>query len=308
MPDERWQRVEELFFAAAELHGPARAEFLDHACGSDSDLRRETESLLDTDTLTGDSISALIESAATSLLDSDVMEGVLLGSWRIIREIGRGGMGAVYLAVRADDQFDKQAAIKLVKRGIDTDSVLSRFRRERRILAGLDHPNIARLIDGGTSTDGRPYFVMEFVEGIPIHHYCEQRKLAARARCELFRKVCEPVSFAHRQLVIHRDLKPANILVTADGEPKLLDFGIARLVTTEAGDHTLGIDAGVRPFTPGYASPEQLRGEAVNTTTDVYSLGAVLAKLLEGTPGDRDLEKIIQKATHAEAERRYASV
>ena len=314
MPDERWQRVEELFFAAAELHGPARAEFLDHACGSDSDLRRETESLLDTDTLTGDSISALIESAATSLLDSDVMEGVLLGSWRIIREIGRGGMGAVYLAVRADDQFDKQAAIKLVKRGIDTDSVLSRFRRERRILAGLDHPNIARLIDGGTSTDGRPYFVMEFVEGIPIHQYCEQRKLTTRARCELFRKVCEPVSFAHRQLVIHRDLKPANILVTADGVPKLLDFGIARLLIPDRGESTSGegtveltVSVGV-PLTPAYASPEQIRSEPVNTTSDVFSLGAILAKLLTGQERIRDLDKIVQMATHAEPARRYQSV
>ena len=315
MPDERWQRVEELFFAAADLHGPARTEFLEQACGSDSELRREAESLLDTDTLPCDSISVLIESAATSLLESDVMEGVRLGSWRIIREIGRGGMGAVYLAGRADDQFDKQAAIKLVKRGIDTDSVLNRFRRERRILAGLDHPNIARLIDGGTSTDGRPYFVMEFIEGIPIHQFCEQRKLTARARCELFRKVCEPVSFAHRQLVIHRDLKPANILVTADGVPKLLDFGIARLLTPDRGESTSGegtveltMSVGV-PLTPAYASPEQVRGEPVNTTSDVFSLGAILAKLLTGQQQrDRDLDKIVQMATHADPARRYQSV
>ncbi|HWE49694.1 MAG TPA: serine/threonine-protein kinase [Bryobacteraceae bacterium] len=323
MPDNRWRQVEELFFAAVELPEPARAEFLDRACRGDQELRRETESLLATDLMESDSIATLIESAATSLFDDDSMEGARLGPWRIDREIGRGGMGAVYLAARADQQFVKRVAIKLVKRGIDTDAVLKRFRQERQILAGLDHPNIARLIDAGTSIDGRPYFVMEYVEGTPIHIFCQQKKLSLVARCELFRQVCAPVSYAHRHLVIHRDLKPANILVTADGSPKLLDFGIARLLNIEAGENTVDL-TGARStiaLTPAYASPEQSRGEAINTATDVYSLGAILLQILTGeTPRRRadgeldrkplsgDLDRIVLMATHTDPARRYQSV
>jgi len=323
MPDERWQRLEELFFEAVGLSEPARTQFLDRACGQDEELRRETESLLATDVMTGDSIATLIESAATSLFDDDSMVGARLGAWKIVREIGRGGMGAVYLAFRADEEFEKLVAIKLVKRGIDTDAVLKRFRQERQILAALDHPNIARLIDAGTSIDGRPYFVMEYVEGTPIHVFCQQRKFSLIARCELFRRVCEPVSYAHRNLVIHRDLKPANILITADGSPKLLDFGIARLLSTGLGENTVDL-TGARStvaLTPAYASPEQTRGEAVNTATDVYSLGAILLQILTGEMPRRrpdgeldrkalsgDLDRIVLMATHDDPARRYQSV
>jgi len=188
-----------------------------------------------------------------------------------------------------------------MKRGIDTDAVLERFRHERQILAGLDHPYITTLLDGGTSPDGLPYFVMELVEGKPIHEYCRAANLDVRRRCELLIKVCDAVAYAHRNLVIHRDLKPANILVTADGTPKLLDFGIARLLSLEPGEDTIGA------MTPAYASPEQVRGEAVNTATDVYSLGAVLREVLSGE-GDRDLQNIVQRAMHTDQSQRYHSV
>ena len=216
-PASRWKQVEELFFAAADLPEDQRNAYLDRACAGDPELRRETESLLATETQAPLSLATLIESAATSLFDETALAGARFGAYRIVREIGRGGMGAVYLAARADDEFDKQVAIKLVKRGIDTETVLKRFRQERRILAVLDHPNIARLLDGGTSPDGLPYFVLEYVEGKPIHTWCSEQNLSIAARCELFCKVCAPVSFAHRNLVVHRDLKPGNILVTPEG-------------------------------------------------------------------------------------------
>jgi tetratricopeptide (TPR) repeat protein/predicted Ser/Thr protein kinase len=349
--DSRWTQIEQLFFEAAELDAADRVAFLDHACGSDLELRREIETLLATDATAcygaGSLIEGTIQNAAGALFAAEVsadrggagdsMKGTRLGTWVILWEIGRGGMGAVYLAERADADFRKQVAIKLVKRGIDTDAVLKRFLQERQILAGLEHPNIAGLLDGGTSPDGRPYFVMEYVEGVPIQKFCEERKLTLRERCELFRRVCEPVSYAHRNLVIHRDLKPANILVTPDGSPKLLDFGIARLLSQEAGDNTVGlVGDSFRPFTPAYASPEQLSGEAVNTATDIYSLGAVLFQVLTGKRPERnlaenaakefdkpsscvaskalaraltgDLDNIVLKATHPEASRRYQSV
>ena len=305
----RWKQVEDLFFAAVDLPENERAALLARTCAEDPELRRETESLLATERHADLSIARVIEGAATALFDQSSMEGARFGSWRIIREIGRGGMGAVYLAARADAEFNKQVAIKLVKRGIDTDAVLKRFRQERQILAVLDHPNIARLLDGGTSPDGLPYFVLEYVEGLAIHTWCAARKLSVAERCELFRKVCEPVSFAHRNLVVHRDLKPGNILVTPEGEPKLLDFGIAKLLSDHDGEHTLGFTWDpVRALTPAYASPEQIRGEPVNTATDVFSLGIVLSEILRGEKLDRDLDNIVMMATRPEPERRYSSV
>ena len=313
--DSRWKQVEDLFFAAADLPENERTAFLDRTCAGDPELRRETESLLATESATEThahlSIAKVIESAATALFDRTSMEGARFGAYQIIREIGRGGMGTVYLAARADDEFNKQVAIKLVKRGIDTDAVLKRFRQERQILAVLDHPNIARLLDGGTSPDGLPYFVLEYVEGKPIHTWCAERKLSVAERCALFRKVCEPISFAHRNLVVHRDIKPGNILVTPEGEPKLLDFGIAKLLSDQRADseHTLGFTYDpVRALTPAYASPEQIRGEPVNTATDVFSLGVVLSEILHGEKLDRDLDNIIMMATRPEPERRYPSV
>ena len=214
---------------------------------------------------------------------SDISHDGRLGPYRLIREIGHGGMGTVYLGVRDDDAFQKRVAIKVLKRGMDTDSIVRRFRHERQILASLEHPFIASLLDGGSTPDGRPYFAMEFVEGQPIVDYCETQRLDTTARLALFRHVCTAVQYAHQNLVIHRDLKPANVLVTADGTPKLLDFGIAKLLNPELGGHTLAPTApGLQLMTPEYASPEQVRGEAVTTASDVYSLGVLLYELLAG--------------------------
>ena len=206
-----------------------------------------------------------------------------LGPYRLIREIGHGGMGTVYLGVRDDDAFQKRVAIKVLKRGIDTDSVVRRFRHERQILASLEHPFIASLLDGGSTADGRPYFAMDYVEGQPIVDYCDTHRLDTSARLALFRDVCAAVQYAHQNLVIHRDIKPANVLVTTDGTPKLLDFGIAKLLNPELGGQTLAPTApGLQLMTPEYASPEQVRGEAVTTASDVYSLGVLLYELLAG--------------------------
>jgi non-specific serine/threonine protein kinase/serine/threonine-protein kinase len=209
--------------------------------------------------------------------------GPRVGSYTLIREIGSGGMGTVYLAVRHDDAFEKRVAIKILKRGMDSDSIVRRFRNERQILASLQHPYIAGLLDGGTTADGLPYFAMEYIEGRRIVDYCDAHQLDTSARIELFRKVCAAVQYAHQNLIIHRDIKPANVLVTPDGTPKLLDFGIAKLLNPElAGETIAPTAAGPQLMTPEYASPEQVRGEPVTTATDVYSLGVLLYELLTG--------------------------
>ena len=209
------------------------------------------------------------------------MVGQRIGPYKVIREIAHGGMGAVYLAFRADDEYQKQVAIKLIKRGMDTDLIIRRFRNERQILANLDHPNIARLIDGGTTEDGLPYFIMDHVEGLPIDAYCDAHKLSIAEQLKLFRTVCSAVEYAHQHHVIHRDLKPSNILVTAEGVPKLLDFGIAKVLNPEPPFQTVE-SVGLRPMTPDYASPEQVRGETITPASDVYSLGVLLYELLTG--------------------------
>jgi non-specific serine/threonine protein kinase/serine/threonine-protein kinase len=214
---------------------------------------------------------------------ADATQPERLGPYRLIREIGHGGMGAVYLGVRDDDAYQKRVAIKVLKRGMDTDSIVRRFRHERQILASLEHPFIASLLDGGSTPDGRPYFAMEFVDGQPIADYCDTHKLDTKARLRLFRQVCTAVQYAHQNLVIHRDLKPANVLVMADGTPKLLDFGIAKLLNQELAGQTLAPTApGLQLMTPEYASPEQVRGDVVTTASDVYSLGVILYELLVG--------------------------
>src|SRR5262245_28756322 len=208
---------------------------------------------------------------------------VRVGPYRLIREIGRGGMGTVLLAVRSDDAFQKRVAIKVLRRGMDTDAIVGRFRHERQILASLEHPHIASLLDGGTTDDGLPYFVMEYVDGQLVTDYCDAKALDTTSRLELFRKICAAVQHAHQNLVIHRDIKPANVLVTSDGTPKLLDFGIAKLLNPDPGVQTLAATiAGSPLMTPEYASPEQVRGETVTTATDVYSLGVLLYELLTG--------------------------
>ena len=211
------------------------------------------------------------------------VEGIQIGPYRLVRELGRGGMGTVFLAVRSDDAFQKRVALKVLKRGMDTDAIVRRFRNERQILASLDHPHISGVLDGGTTPDGLPYFAMEFVEGQPIDVYCDTHRLDTTARLHLFRKICSAVQYAHQNLIIHRDIKPANVLVTADGTPKLLDFGIAKLLNPDLGGQTMAPTAEGAPLmTPEYASPEQVRGEAVTTASDVYSLGVLLYELLTG--------------------------
>ena len=231
--------------------------------------------------------TALLADAPTLGLSEEEQAELLrepdIGPYRIIRRIGQGGMGAVYLAARADDQYQKQVAIKLVRTGMASEFVVRRFLGERQILASLDHPNIARLLDGGTTADGWPYFVMEYIEGKPINQYCDDHKLSTVERLKLFQIVCSAVHYAHQNLVIHRDIKPSNILVTEDGTPKLLDFGIAKLLNPDGGDHTAEQTAtAAGMMTPVYASPEQIRGQSVTTASDVYSLGVLLYQLLTG--------------------------
>jgi serine/threonine protein kinase len=282
-PDTLRRRAEEIFLQAAVLPSSERHACLDAHCGGDVELRAEVESLLAYDTDGDGWISGLVEGAAASVLVGDLLPGSHVGPYRVIREIGRGGMGTVSLAERDDQAFQKQVAIKLVKRGMDIETVVGRFRHERQILARLDHPYIAKLLDAGSVPDGRPYFVMEYVQGSRITDYCNRHNLSIDERCELFRKVCDAVAYAHRSLVIHRDLKPGNILVGEDGIPKLLDFGIAKVLSLgpEEQTHTCTAMAG-RMGTPEYASPEQIKGEPVTTASDVYSLGVLWYEMLAG--------------------------
>jgi serine/threonine protein kinase/Tol biopolymer transport system component/tetratricopeptide (TPR) repeat protein len=298
MRPERWKLVEQLLEAALEQPPAARPAFLSAASQGDEELRREVESLLQADAQAGSFIAEpLLASlptvahdtvAVTDDPDLPTLLGKRLGAYKIERELGRGGMGAVYLAVRADNVFQKRVAVKIVKRGMDTDFILRRFRRERQILATLNHPNIAALLDGGSTNDGLPYFVMEHVEGQPINRFCDERKLSIAERLRLVQQVCAAVAYAHQKQIIHRDLKPGNILVMPSGNGeagtvKLLDFGIAKLLGPQLAADTIGETAtAVRLMTPEYASPEQVRGLPVTPASDVYSLGVLLYELLTG--------------------------
>src|SRR5436309_10014498 len=211
------------------------------------------------------------------------MTGQRLGSYQVLHEIGHGGMAVVYAAVRADDEYRKRVAIKVVLPGLDSEDILRRFRNERQTLASLDHPNIVKLLDGGTTEEGLPYLVMDYVEGIPIDAYCDHHNQSTTERLQLFRAVCAPVQHAHENQVIHRDLKPSNILVSADGVPKLLDFGIAKVLNPDIASRTLQLtQAGMRALTPAYASPEQVSGEPVTQASDVYAIGVGLYARLTG--------------------------
>ena len=283
MTPERWRQVAKVFDAALDRPAPERGDFVTQACGSDHALRTEVSSLLAA-LPEGDDFFDQPAAALFELPDEDDLlswVGRRVGPYRLIRELGEGGMGRVYEAVRDDDQFHKRVALKMVKPGRETGSVLRRFRYEREILAGLDHPHIAALYDGGVTDDGHPYFAMEFVEGEPIDRYCASRGLTVAERLALFGSVCAAVQHAHRNLVVHRDLKPSNILVTADGGVKLLDFGIAKLLRDDTGETGL-TETGVHAMTADYASPEQVRGTPITTASDVYSLGVVLFELLAG--------------------------
>ncbi len=282
MNSERWQQVKRVLDGALALEASGQPGYLKGACHGDSELREEVESLLQHHQLAA---TAFLKQPAIQLqgppADTEPISpriGRRVGVYQILEEIGHGGMGAVYRAARVDGQYEKQVAVKLVRGGYDTSFVLERFRHERQILASLDHPNIARLLDGGTTEDAVPYLVMELIEGEPIDQYCDGHDLNVTERLQLFRQVCAAVQYAHQRLVIHRDIKPSNILVTSDGVPKLLDFGIAKILDPSANSQTTLLN----PLTPGYASPEQIRGEPITTASDVYSLGVVLYQLLTG--------------------------
>ncbi|HEX8251343.1 MAG TPA: protein kinase [Pyrinomonadaceae bacterium] len=285
--DSRSARIQQLFSDALELRAQERAEFLFAACAGDAELRREVESLLESDEPQSSFLQSRAFEISASEIAAQVLEseeaaavGKLVGAYRIVREIGRGGMGTVYLAERTDGQFQKRVAIKLLRRGLENEAVIRRFQNERQILADLEHPNIARLIDGGTTENGLPYFVMEYVEGLTVSHFCSEQNLTIEERLNLFREICAALQFAHEHSIIHRDIKPSNILVTKTGTPKLLDFGIAK---TSANNETSASTAtALRAMTPEYASPEQMRGERVGKASDIYSLGVLLYELLTG--------------------------
>jgi tetratricopeptide (TPR) repeat protein len=360
----RWQKVESIFQGALERPLTARSAYLDEACAGDRALRAEVEGLLEEHATEPEFMQAPLLEPARDLPPISLtpnsgqsgghtgghddgqtggQENARIGQYRIIRKLGAGGMGKVYLAMHEGPGFERAVALKVIHDGLDTDEVLRRFQLERRILAALKHANVARLIDAGQTPDGRPYFVMDFVEGVTIDVYCEREQLSLRQRLLLFQKICDAVQHAHNNLVIHRDLKPSNILVAKDGTPVLLDFGIGKVLKTPEILGSPEPDAagtpktGLRAFTPEYAAPEQVRGDPVSVATDVYGLGLLLYRILTGQrpfdPGNGyeyekavlekeptrpsihggralrgDLDTIILKALRKEPERRYSSV
>lgn len=326
MRSQNYAKVKEVFSAALELEPRRRKAFLDRNCG-DRATRLEVDSLLQAQKEAGsflEDLSAIgVVQNSYQNTSSDNFIGKLIDKYRIVKEIGRGGMGIVFLATR--ETFHQQVALKIIKRGMDSDAILARFFREREILAGLNHPFIAKLLDGGTTDDGLPFFVLEYVDGVPVDEFCKDLK--EREILELFRKICSAIAFAHQKLIVHRDLKPSNILINKDGEPKLLDFGIAKLLDQTDTDAT---QPHQRVLTPRYASPEQITGAIVGTASDVYSLGKNLAELLgqssekagakvsntnraaKPAPPERklstDLQNILAMAVRDDVELRYGSV
>jgi eukaryotic-like serine/threonine-protein kinase len=343
MTPERWQQVKSVFDSAVERAPEERDAFLTVACAGDEELRREVIDLLHSDAIVVDS---LFDRPLVNAVPEDSLAGRSLGPYRLLRRIGHGGMGSVYLAVREDDQFHRRVAVKAVKPELVSEQAMRRFQNERQTLAALDHPNIVKLLDWGASEDGIPYLVMDYVEGERIDQFCDGRNLPIADRLRLFLAVCGAVHYAHQNLVVHRDLKPGNILVTPQAVPKLLDFGIARLIKAEYASQTAGLTCTeLQPMTPEYASPEQILGRPITTASDVYSLGVLLYRLLtqqhpfqlkthsvleleraicekepekpslaEGRRGEfsrqlgRDLDNVVLMAMRKEPQRRYASV
>ncbi len=281
MADGNWQKAKEIFLAALGEPEASREQFVSDQCGSNGDLFDEVRSLLFSHESAGDFIESSACSVSSIVVGPSSFIGKEFGRYKVLSEIGHGGMGAVFLAERFDGEFRHEVAIKVVRPSLNTPNVRRRFLHERQILADLQHPFIARLLDGGTTSDGLPFLVMEYVDGVPITEFAKQ--LAIKERLVLFQKVCEAVAYAHRRLVVHRDLKPSNIFVTPDGRPKLLDFGIAKILESDGAQAQTVTNFGA--FTPDYASPEQIRGEAITTASDVYSLGVVLYEMLaESSP------------------------
>jgi serine/threonine protein kinase len=330
MHPDRWNRIKEILDVSLRLEPGERDAYLTRVCEADTDLRSEVESLIEAHDDAGDIFEAPVMPEPV-----DTLIGARLGAYEIVECIGSGGMGSVYRAIRADEVFHKEVAVKVVRRGLDLDHVVRQFLRERRITAILEHPNIATLMDGGATPDGLPYFVMEFIRGKPIDIYCDEAELTIRERLELFATVCAAVQFAHERGVIHRDIKPGNILVNSNGHPKLLDFGIAKILNPEVLPGRDSIVTAAPAMTPGYASPEQLMGAPISAASDVYSLGVLLYELLAGErpkqqktglwgmgdavdpePPSRvapnrglaiDLDKIVLMAMHREPDQRYQS-
>ena len=321
MDTVRWDRAGSIFerlLGAAEAERPTLLESL---CGDDAELRNIVMSMLDSENSALRFEERILRRAGiapggdtTSEMIAEASE-MPIGPWHLVRRIGSGGMGVVWLAERADGQFEQRAALKLIKRGMDSEAVLKRFLRERQILARLDHPHIAHLLDGGITGDGRPYFAMEYVEGLPLLRYCSEHACTLEQRLDLFIEVCAAVQFAHENHVVHRDLKPSNILVTTAGTVKLLDFGIAKLLDTDdSNSDTITHLQRERPMTPAYAAPEQIRGESISEATDIYALGCVLYELLTGQRSfdfsgahePKDVLQIIESSSPVPPSRRHA--
>ena len=315
IPVDVWQRVEVLLDTALSYPSDERTAYLQQACNEDPSIRTLLLELWaagkEADKALEEQVPVAIQQAIDQIsfddiLDPSLAKGSRLGEYLILREIGQGGVGVVYEAERADGHFDQKVALKIIKRGMDTENVLKRFLAERQILAGLQHANIAHLMDGGMSPDGRPYLVMEFVDGAPITTFCDTHQLSIKERLALFARVCQSVSYAHRSLVVHRDLKPSNILVTEEQAIKLLDFGIAKVLASPE-QHASGAATTIaahRMMTPEYAAPEQVFGQTITTATDVYALGIILYELLCGTRPysfpSRDLATIERTIREAE--------
>ena len=286
MTEQRLFQVRSLVEAALERGPDTRLEFLEQACLGDSELLNEVQTLLKAHEQTDGLLDRFLRStgeAPSGFLLPLKLEGRRLGPYQIGRELGRGGMGVVFFASRADGAFHKQFALKVLQASLASEELVVRFRREREILGSLDHPNIARLVDAGATDEGLLYYVMEYVEGQLIDAYCDEHRLNTTQRIDPFRTVCQAVQYAHQNLIVHRDLKPSNILVTADGTVKLLDFGIAKILDLGWQETALEMTVtGMRVMTPEYASPEQIKGETITTATDVYTLGVILYELLTG--------------------------
>lgn len=285
MAPETWEKVQKFIDQALALDADARADFVAQISAEDAEVGKALAEMLAADAASDDMLRSPIAAGAKMLAaeHEDQWIGKSLGAFTVTKRIASGGMGAVFLAARSDRQFDQRVAIKIMGAQLISRDAITRFKAERQILASLNHRFIASLIDGGTTDTGLPYLVMEYVIGVPIDRYCDENRLGIRARLRLFQKVCEAVDYAHRNLIVHRDLKPNNILIDESGNPRLLDFGIAKLLDEEAATHTVAVTRdGVRAMTPEYASPEQVRGEPVSVASDVYSLGTLLYKMLSG--------------------------